>query len=220
MPRSVAAPMADDSDDDDVEVPSIEEMTVQAERPRRPRAPRMAPPPQPRRWGAIIGWASFAVVLLAFGGGAVFARSTVMDLWPPASKVYELVGLAKPQVFPLVVGDIVPSQTLDGATPVIVIAGMISNITAEVQPVPKLRGALLDVRGREIFNWTFDAPVAQLAAHETHDFTTRVPNPPEAARGVAVTFEVVVAGEKAPAKAAEKAPEAAPKAAAAAPAAR
>ena len=188
MPRSAAAP---EPEDDDVEVPSIEEMTVQAEQPRaRPRAPRMTPPKQAGTLGAAIGWASFFVVLVAIATGAVFARGPIMRLWPPASKVYEMVGLAEPAVYPLVLGNIAPSQVMDGTTPVIVVGGVISNITNEIQPVPRLRGSLLDARGREIFNWTFDPPVPQLGAGETHDFGTRVPNPPEAARGVAVTFLV------------------------------
>lgn len=194
MPRSLAAaPEPEPEEDPDFEVPSIEEMTVQAARPSRPMVRTARSKAKPKRnWGAVAAWASFAVVVLGVFGGGVFARGPIMELWPPATKLYELVGLGAPKAYALALGNIAPAQEMDGETRVIVVTGVITNTTAESQPIPKLRGALLDARQppREIFTWTFEAPAGDIEPHGTKEFATRVPNPPAAARGVAVTFAV------------------------------
>ena len=78
---------------------------------------------------------------------------------------------------------------MEGGTLVIVVTGAISNITEEAQAVPRLRGTLLDANEQEIFTWTFDVPAVELEAGETSEFETRVPNPPDGAHRVEVTFE-------------------------------
>ena len=90
--------------------------------------------------------------------------------------------------YPLALGNIAPAQDRDGETLVLVVTGDISNIAEGTQVVPRLRGAILDAQSREIYTWTFDPPSLELRAGETVAFATRVPNPPEGARGVAVTF--------------------------------
>ena len=192
MPRSVEAPapapreaeVEEAEEDDDFEVPSIEDVTVQAARP-----PRAFVAPGRRGSGGIIAWSSFAAVVLLLLGGGFFLRGMIMDLWPPATKLYQLAGLAPQETYALALLNVAPAQEVDGNNNVvIVITGAISNITNQVQPVPKLRGSLLDSNSREIFTWTFDPPTPELEAGEQREFATRVPNPPPGARGVAVTF--------------------------------
>lgn len=187
------------ADDDDVEVPSIEEMTVEAERPLfRPRAARgpvkKAPQRPQRSWGALIAWGSFAAVLVAIVASAVLLRTMIMDLWPPATQLYQLVGLGAPKVQPLQLGDPVAQWEVDGNTNVIVVTGVITNVTDATQPVGKLRGSLLDARNppRELFTWTFDPPTPRLDAGASLNYATRVPNPPAATRGVAVIVQNAV----------------------------
>lgn len=196
MPRSVAPMMmqeAEPDEDSDFDVPSIEDMTVQAARPtkRMVRTARSKAKPK-RNLGALAAWGSFAVVVLGIFGGGVFGRGMIMEAWPPSTKLYELVGLGVPKVYALALGSIAPAQEMDGETRVIVVTGVITNTTDERQTIPKLRGALLDARQppREIFTWTFEAPAGEIEPRGTREFATRVPNPPAAARGVAVTFAV------------------------------
>ena len=56
------------------------------------------------------------------------------------------------------------------------------------ETVPRLRVALLNVRGDEITNWSFTATAAALAPGDATGFTTSYRDPPENARGVEVTF--------------------------------
>ncbi len=210
MPRSVEAPMMasaprmaraapppppGDEPDEDVEVPSIEEMTVEAERPLfRPRSAKSpskkAPAKKERNLGPLIAWGSFVVVVGGLVAGVVLARGMIMDLWPPATQLYELVGLGQEKAPALTIANIAPAWETEGGNPVIVVTGVITNDTDEQQPLPKLRGVLLDARQppREVYAWTFDPPVPMLEARAKKEFSTRVPNPPAVTRGVGVTL--------------------------------
>ena len=137
---------------------------------------------------AMIGWVSFVAVIGIVVGGGWFMREKVMEIWPPSSKLYELAGLAPGPLYALALNEVTPSQIIEGDILVIVVTGEIINITEELQAVPRMRGALLDADAVEIFNWTFDPPAVEISAAETLEFNTRVPNPPEGARGVLVTF--------------------------------
>lgn len=182
-----APPPEDEELDDDFEVPSIEDVTVQAGKPQRPAgASRFAVPK--RSVGAIIGWTAFALVVGGLLGSGYFFRSSIMEIWPPATKLYQAAGLVRPATYALALGNVSQAQEREGETLVLIVTGDISNITEDTQAVPRLRGAILDAQSREIFTWTFDPPSPELAAGETVAFATRVPNPPEGASGVAVTF--------------------------------
>ena len=200
MPRTIAAPLErdepDDSVADEVEVPSIEEMTVRAERPlfrpRGSRTPTKREEAPKLHWGAIIGCGSFAAVLVGLVAGGVFLRGAIMTMWPPSTKLYEVVGLALPRVQALAIANVAPAWETEGDTTVIVVKGVITNLTDEAQPVPKLRGSLGDARQppRKIFAWTFDPPVSVLEPRGSKEFVTRVPNPPTTMRTVEITFVV------------------------------
>jgi len=180
--------------EDDFDVPDIDNIEdFVARPPRRPRGGRgrAAARGGGINVGAMIGWLALVLVIGAVVGGGFFAREKIVEIWPPASKLYEMVGLgpAKPG-FGLDLKDIASSQVLEGDTPILVVKGVITNITDEIQAIPKLRGALLDAGRREIFNWTFASESNQLEPGEEADFSTRVPNPPAEARGLSVTFSV------------------------------
>lgn len=178
--------LKDDGDvDDDFEVPSIEDMTVEA------TAKLVAPKGRAKRrlnMGSLIGWSSLLAFLGIVIGGGWFMRDTVMEIWPPSTKLYEIAGLTSGRLYALALNEVTPSQVIEGDVIVIVITGEIINLTEELQAVPRMRGAILDGDAMEIFTWTFDLPEVELSAGATLDFNTRVSNPPEGARGVVVTF--------------------------------
>jgi predicted Zn finger-like uncharacterized protein len=169
---------------DDFEVPSIEEVTVQAGDPSlkfRTRKKRV-------NIGAIIGWSTIVAVLAVVVGGGWHFRSQVIELWPPSTKLYELVGLSIGPIQSLELTKVIASEGLEGDMAVLVITGTITNITDELQATPRMRGALLDADQNEIYSWTFDSPATELPPGDIIDFNTRVSNPPLEARGVLVTF--------------------------------
>jgi hypothetical protein len=183
---------AEDEAEDDFDVPDIDNIEdFVAQPPRRARGGRGAGRRGGMNVAALVGWLALVLVIAGIGGGGFFAREMIVELWPPASKLYEMIGLGPAQPgFGLDLKDIASSQVLEGDTPILVVKGVIINLTEEVQVIPKLRGALLDAGRREIFNWTFSTESNQLEPGAETDFSTRVPNPPAEARGLSVTFSV------------------------------
>lgn len=190
-------PEPDDDDDDDFDVPDLDdivmpEMRSKKAKPKRgskARGGRRGAAGGGRRIGLIVGWVVLMVIIVGVAAGGLFGRDMIIAAWPPAAKLYETIGLGDPEPgFGLALGDIKSSQKQEGGKNILIITGTISNISEAPQPVPKLRGALLDAKRKPIHDWIFDPPKAQLGAAEKTEFSTRVPNPPATARGLAVTF--------------------------------
>ena len=170
----------DDDDLDDEDIPDIVE---------RPVVPDAAPPRRRGRAAAIGGWAALVLVVVAVLGGAFFARVEIVGLWAPASQLYSLIGFPVASPYDgLDIGVPALKQTRDGESTVLEVSGEIANNSAEVRDVPRLRVALLNVRGDEITNWSFTATAAALAPGDATGFSTSYRDPPENARGVEVTF--------------------------------
>ena len=104
------------------------------------------------------------------------------------AEIRELRAGADHAAFALDIRNIAPTQEREGEELNLIITGEITNLTGEPQAIPRLRAAILDAQSRELFAWTFESPWTEIGAGQTTGFTTRVPNPPENARGVAVTF--------------------------------
>lgn len=138
--------------------------------------------------GSAIGWiAVAAIVTVALGGGFV-ARDAIIDMWPPASMLYEKIGLAPEPGFGLALRTEAEVQKRDGSADILVIRGEIVNVSSRPRLVPMLQGSLLDADQNDIHSWTFSTALGELAAGETRPFDARVPNPPEGVRNFRITF--------------------------------
>ncbi len=183
-----------DDDADDFEVPDLDDI-VMPEKKSRGRAKRGKKPRggkgggDGRRIGLMIGWVALMVVFVGLLAGGLFGRDMIIASWPSASKLYEAIGLAEPAPgFGLDLGNIKSSQKKEGDKVILTITGTITNISEDPQTVPKLRGALLDAKRKPIHDWIFEPPKSAIGPGGKLNFSTRVPNPPATARGLAVTF--------------------------------
>ena len=186
----------DDKDDDadDIEVPSLQSIE-NAPSEDDFELPAFAPRTRSRRQqkeakskGPMLMWGAIAAVLAIVFGGGFFGRATIIDAWPPASMIYGMVGLAPGPGFGLELRNVAPTQEREGDTAVLVISGEVVNISSRLRSIPMLQGSLLDDGRNEIHSWTFSMTSDELAPGESGTFSTRVPNPPEGARGLEVTF--------------------------------
>ena len=177
-PDDVDPPALEIDDDDDM--PDIVE---------RPVVPEPGPVRRRSRVATIGGWLALVLIVAAVIGGGLLAREAVVETWPPAAKLYDLVGLTvEVAVFGLEPRNIVSMQETEADGTVLVVKGEVANTSDQTLPVPTLRGALLDVREREIFHWIFNANDETLEPGQVTPFSTRIPNPPVNARRIAVTF--------------------------------
>lgn len=165
------------TNEDSVEIPDL----IAREGSRRSREKR-------KRISPIAWWGVILVVVAGLFSGAFFGRAVIIDIWPPSSMLYGMVGLKPGAGFGLELRNVAPIQELDGDTAVLTISGEVANISSRVRPVPKLRGALLDASQNEIHTWIFSVETSNLAPKAVEKFSTRVPNPPEGARGLEITF--------------------------------
>jgi predicted Zn finger-like uncharacterized protein len=69
------------------------------------------------------------------------------------------------------------------------ISGSVMNPSAQTVRVPKLRGALLDGNGSQVYTWTFEAPARTLDSGQTTNFDVEISDFPLTAKSFRLTFE-------------------------------
>ena len=160
------------------------EPEVKPEKRARRRVPK--PPRQKAaRGGAslLIGWLLFLAVIGGLAAGLYFGREQVLALVPTAAPLYQMVGLGPPAAeAPLELHDVKTARRLVDGEQVVVVEGLVSNITGEPQSVPLLRASLIDSKGDEVESWTFAASATTLPPGGATGFETIAKNPPREGR--------------------------------------
>ena len=201
FPDPLPAPVDfDDDDDDDFEVPSlddIDDMPNIAPRGSKrgkkgARGKKASGGGGGKRIGLMIGWISLLVFVIALVVGGLFGRDMIIASWPPASQLYDAIGMGDPPLSELL--DIsgikpIPGRDKDNKA-ILTITGNVVNISGEMMTVPMLAGALLDAKRAPVFEWTFKAPKSELKPGEKIEFSTLVPDPPKTAQGLKISFVV------------------------------
>jgi predicted Zn finger-like uncharacterized protein len=146
----------------------------------------------PLRQRGWLGWAALLLILAALGAGAVVLRDAVVQFWPPAARAYQLANLpvTEPAMYGLSIRNVRSERAIDAGQRVLLVSGDVVNNAAQAKKLPRLRVALTDAGGAEIFHWTVTVAKPELGPTETVRFSTRLPNPPEAAKSLAVRFDV------------------------------
>lgn len=144
----------------------------------------------PARRGGWLGWVALLVVLAGLGAAAVVLRQQIVDFWPPAARAYRLAKLdvVEPAMFGLSIKNVTSERAIDSGQRVLLVSGDVVNDAVQPKPLPRLRVALTDAAGKEIYFWTVTLAKPELGPAETVRFSTRLPNPPQAAKSLAVRF--------------------------------
>lgn len=172
--------------------------------PERPDLREMLPPAlsaddplsAPRReegggTGVTIGWIVLALIVAIVLAALYFGRQRVMEIWPPATQAYEMLGLASlPPGAGLSIQDVTTMTTSaeDGTPAVLSVKGRVVNNARSTRRVPPLRASLRNAAGEEVRGWDFGLPRQMLAAGEAIDFDTRLDSPPAEALNLIVIF--------------------------------
>jgi predicted Zn finger-like uncharacterized protein len=163
----------------------------QAERRERPEKERLEKPgrrrppkvPRPRDGGGraslLLGWLLFLAVIGGLASGLYYGRDQVVRLVPAAAALYELAGLGEmPAGVPLELRDVRTVRRVVAGKSVVVVEGLVANITDQPQSVPLLRASLTDAKGTELEHWTFSASATTLPPGGTTGFETTAESPP------------------------------------------
>lgn len=172
--------------------------------PERPDLREMLPPPlsaddplaAPRReegggTGVTIGWIALLLIVAVVLGALYVGRERVMQIWPPATQAYEMLGLvALPPGAGLAIQDIaaMTTQAEDGTPAVLSVKGRVVNVSRSTRRIPPLRASLRNAAGEEVRGWDFGLPRQMLEPGESVDFDTRLDTPPAEALNLVVVF--------------------------------
>ncbi len=172
--------------------------------PERPDLREMLPPAlsaddplaAPRRdggggAGVTIGWIALFLIVAVVLGALYIGRERVMQIWPPATQAYEMLGLVTlPPGAGLAIQDIatMTTQAEDGTPAVLSVKGRVANISRSTRRIPPLRASLRNAAGEEVRGWDFGLPRQMLEPGESVDFDTRLETPPAEALNLVVIF--------------------------------
>jgi predicted Zn finger-like uncharacterized protein len=137
-------------------------------------------PGLPRAALAICASIGLAVGLIGF-------RTTIVKLWPQANKIYGAAGFPVNQRG-LGLQNVRVNLIRDGAQEVLVVEGEVANLRNNKAAVPRLRMAVRDPQGHEIYTWDAASPKTKLEGLETISFRARLAAPPAEGHDVFVRF--------------------------------
>jgi predicted Zn finger-like uncharacterized protein len=141
------------------------------------RLPRRVPGGMP----VVIG--VLAVIVL----GLVVARDKVVAAAPQTASLFASIGMPV-NLRGLAFENVRTTGEMHEGVPVLIVEGTISNVGARPSEVPRLRFAMRNRSGQEIYAWTSVTGRNTLAPGETAPFRTRLASPPAEGREVSVRF--------------------------------
>ncbi len=187
----------DDNDDDNGDDRAAAAPTGDRARRARARAGRVADRQADRQAGedkgkaGRVGWMILVLVLVGIGGAGYFYQQKLVEVWPPAGRLFALIGLSpEPEEFGLAIQNVKWEHKRQKGRPVLEVLGEVINTSGKPQSVPRLRVVIRDESDRRLFRWTVTTARNNLEPGQATKFSTRLANPPEGARSLAVTFHI------------------------------
>ena len=153
--------------------------------PARVRPPaRAASSDQKRRGFGAVAW---GMGLVAAWGLVVGGRAQIVGVLPAAASVYAALGL-KVNLRHMDVFAVSAKVVEEDGRKILLVEGQIKNIDASARTPPRMRLAVEDLSGREIYFWTAAPPKSRLNPGENAFFRARLAAPPEEGAEVRVRF--------------------------------
>ena len=158
--------------------------TIAAKRVRQTHADRKDRPSLLRR---LVSLPVLIVVMLAILLGALNWRAAVVRHFPQTASLYAALGLPV-NLRGLFFQDVKSRNELEDGVGVLVIEGTIVNLTTRTLDVPRLRFALRNASGHEVYAWTAQPSKSTLGSGNGLPFRARLASPPGDGRDVIVRF--------------------------------
>jgi hypothetical protein len=126
-------------------------------------------------------------VLLVIDLGLIVWRADVVRLAPQTASLYAAIGL-QVNLRGLALTNVTTETRTAEGVPVLLIQGRILSTAKRTVEVPRLRFAVRNASGNEIYTWTALANRSLLSPGETLAFQSRLASPPPEANDVLVRF--------------------------------
>ncbi len=146
---------------------------------------------EPQSRFLVIGWVTWGVFVAGFLLFMFFFKEPIVEAWPPASRLYQAVGLMDraSNRLPSEISSLrdslkirnqaEPRANPDGSFDLI-ISGTIENTTTEIIRLPRINGVLRDADQRIIYQWKVDLSQSVISPRARLEFRTEVRSvPPE-----------------------------------------
>jgi predicted Zn finger-like uncharacterized protein len=133
------------------------------------------------------GVTAIIVALVALNAALIGWRADVVKIVPQTASLFAAIGLPI-NLRGLVFEGITSTENAQDGVTVLLIEGNIMNPTSGQVDVPRLRLALRDQDGHEVYSWTVLPARSVLAAHEVLPFRSRLASPPVEGRDMVVRF--------------------------------
>lgn len=159
--------------------------TTAARRERRAQAARRSVK-QPRRWP----WGPLPTAIAAMAAAAavlMVTRETVVRAMPQTASFFAAIGLPV-NLRGLAIENTKTAMERHDGIGVLTVEGHVVNIANKEMPVPRLRFAVHNASGREIYNWTAVPAAPALGPGEVLRFQSRLASPPAEGRQLLVRF--------------------------------
>lgn len=150
---------------------------------RHARRQKYNPPPREIRLGI-----SLLIAVLLIANGAILGwRSTIVRAMPQTASLFRAIGLPV-NLRGLDFGDVKTANEVSKGVGVLMIDGTITNVSGHVHEVPRIRFAVRNAAGTEVYTWTTLPERPTLGPGESEPFQTRLASPPGDGRDVVVRF--------------------------------
>ncbi len=150
---------------------------------RRARRQKYNPPPREIRPGITL----LVALLLAANGAILLWRYDIVRSMPQTASLFAKIGLPV-NLRGVAFTDVTTTKETHEGVTVLVVNGTIANNTREPHEVPRIRFALRNAAGGDVYTWTTLPERGSLGAGESEAFQTRLASPPAEGREVVVRF--------------------------------
>ena len=133
-----------------------------------------------------LGTLGFLIVVIA---GLYFGRGQVVAFLPMAESLYGMVGLSGEVLGAgLKIKNVRPERETKDDNEILVIRGLVANVSDEVRDIPMILVTLFDESGAELQSVIVAPRKKQVPLSDQVSFKAQIVNPPPTARNIDVTF--------------------------------
>jgi len=133
------------------------------------------------------GWGTAVLLLITINIGLIAWRVDIVRLLPQTASIYAAIGLDV-NLRGLAFTELVTRKETQDGVQMLLIEGVIKSNSRYPTDVPRLRFAVRNAKGQEIYTWTAVPARNQIAPGATMPFRTRLASPPPDSQAVLVRF--------------------------------
>jgi predicted Zn finger-like uncharacterized protein len=130
---------------------------------------------------------SIVLALVALNAAVVIYRAEIVRVLPQTASLFSAIGLPV-NLRGMTFEEVAVSKETNDGVPVLVVTGKIVSAANKPVEIPRMRFAVRDTAGQEIYSWTAQPDRSVLGAGETLPFKSRLASPPAEANSVLVRF--------------------------------